>query len=64
MGAPICYSRSRQAYFYCYRVVFKFGYEKEEGQTVDKEKNGWGKPQITWRIHPLFFTSSIGECEL
>lgn len=42
MGAPICYSRSRQTYFYCYRVVFKFGYEKEEGQTVDKEKYGGG----------------------
>jgi predicted DNA-binding transcriptional regulator YafY len=29
MGATICYCRTRQTYYYCSPVVFKFGYEKE-----------------------------------
>jgi hypothetical protein len=61
MGATICYCRTRQTYYYCSPVVFKFGYEMETAETHGEGlKRGGGKPLITWRIRHLFFTNSAG----
>jgi predicted DNA-binding transcriptional regulator YafY len=38
MGATICYCRTRQTYYYCSPVAFKFGYEPIETEENERER--------------------------